>query len=100
MLPRGLGLAASATQLFACEETGSLSYVYIYNLPLTSTATPATIMSVNVSDPQDCALDSSGNLYIAAAGSVVEYSPPFTSTSARAVTLTVQGTAGAIAIGQ
>jgi hypothetical protein len=94
------GLAANATQLMACEESGGLStHVYIYNLPLTANATPATIMNINVSDPADCALDSSGNLYIAGAGGVIEYSPPFTTTSTRAVTLTVQGSAGAIAIG-
>jgi hypothetical protein len=94
------GLAANETQLLACESNATASHVYIYNLPLTPNATPATIMNVNVSDPGDCALDSSGNLYIAGAGGVIEYSPPFTSTGTRVVTLNVQGTPGAIAIGQ
>lgn len=93
------GLAASSTQLFACETTGSANHVFIYTLPLTANATPAITMNPNVSQSADCALDSDGNLYIGGGGSVVEYSPPFSATSARVVTLTIPGSVQGIAVG-
>jgi len=92
-------LAASATQLFVCEETGSAPHIYVYALPLTASATPAVIMNVNVSAPKGCALDASGNLYVSTTGQIVMYTPPFTASSARAVTLTLPGTVNGIAIG-
>lgn len=96
------GMAANATQLFVCESEGSASHIFIYTLPLTATATPSTIMNPNTFNPDDCALDSSGNLYVAA-GTVIEYNPPFTTVNPfpRAVTLAlpIGGTVRGIAIG-
>jgi hypothetical protein len=92
--------AASATQLFVCETNGSANHVYVYALPLTSTSTPTLIMNPNTDAPSDCALDSSGNLYIASAHTVALFAPPFTTSSHSTVGITLQGGAGAMAIGQ
>lgn len=64
------GLMANATQLFACEATGSTYDVDIYSLPLTAAATPAVIMNSSTNSANDCALDASGNLYTASTGQV------------------------------
>jgi len=93
------GLAASATQLFACEGTGFASHVYIYSLPLTATATPGIIMNSGTVGIDGCALDASGRLYITWGPNVVVFAPPFTSSSTSALVLPVDGGAGGIAIG-
>jgi hypothetical protein len=92
-------LAASATQLFACEGTGFASHVFIYSLPLTATATPSVIMNSGTVGIGGCALDASGNLYISWGPTVVVFAPPFTSTSTSTLSLSINGGASGIAIG-
>jgi hypothetical protein len=93
------GLAASATQLFACEGTGFASHVFIYSLPLTASETPGVIMNSGTIGIGGCALDSSGNLYITWGPTVVVFAPPFTSTSTSKLALSIDGGASGIAIG-
>jgi hypothetical protein len=92
-------LAASATQLFACEGTGFASHVYIYPLPLTTTATPTVTMNSGTIGANGCALDASGNLYITWGPTLVVFAPPFTSSSTAKLSLSINGGASGIAIG-
>jgi hypothetical protein len=82
------GLAASATQLFACEATGSAYAIYVYSLPLTASATPAVVFDPKLTSPQACVLDASGNLYVGAGSQIAVFAPPFTTASTRTVLLT------------
>ncbi len=92
-------LAASATQLFACEGTGFASHVFVYALPLTATSTPTVPRNSGTVGASGCALDASGNLYITWGPTVVVFTPPFTSGSTPALNLSVSGGGSGIAIG-
>jgi hypothetical protein len=92
-------VAATATQLFACEGTGFASHVMIYALPLTAAETPTVTMNSGTIGISGCALDASGNLYLAWGPTVVVFSPPFTSASTPALSLSISGGAHGIAIG-
>ena len=83
------GLAASATQLFACTVSSSTSSVNIYALPLTASATPTATINFGTHSAEGCALDASGNLYVGTPdGFIYVFAPPFTSSSTPTVTLT------------
>jgi len=96
------GLAATSSQLFACEfvSQGSRN-IYVYSLPLTASATPAVIINLGSYSPEGCAVDADGNLYMGSSdGTVLEFKPPFTSASVPAVTLTTPAVIFGIAIGK
>jgi hypothetical protein len=86
-------MLVSSTQLFVAEQ----SSIDIFNLPLTSTSTPAVTIPVATSAGEyfyGLAVDSSGNLWLSAyqggannKGSLLEYTPPFSSASTPAVSL-------------
>jgi hypothetical protein len=92
-------IAASATQLFACEGTNIASHVYIYALPLTANATPTVTMNSGTIGISGCALDSSGKLYLTWGPTVVVFAPPFTNSSTPVLSLSIDGGASGIAIG-
>lgn len=92
-------ISASATQLFACEGTGFASHVFVYSLPLATTATPTVIMNSGTVGANGCALDASGHLYITWGPTIVVFTPPFTSASTPTLSLSLNGGGSGIAIG-
>lgn len=95
------GLAASASQLFACEFLASSNNIYIYTLPLTAAATPAVTINLGTEGPEGCALDASGNLYVGAIGGhILVFSPPFSNSSVPTLTMTTPAIIFGIAIGK
>lgn len=95
------GLAASATQLFACGFNGNNNNVYVYSLPLTPAATPAVTISLGTEGPEGCALDADGKLYVGAiGGKILVFTPPFSGTSAASTTLATSAIIFGIAIGK
>ena len=94
------GLAATATQLFACEFTGASNNIFIYSLPLTPAALPAVTINIGANGSEACALDSSGNLYAGAiGGNILVFAPPFTNASVPTVTLTTPAVIFGMAVG-
>ncbi|MGH7523903.1 MAG: hypothetical protein ACREK8_06325, partial [Gemmatimonadales bacterium] len=95
------GMAATATRLFACGFDGVANDVFIYELPLTSTATPITTIDLGDATPEACVLDASGNLYVGSPdGRIFVFAPPFSSTSVPTVTLATPAVIFGMAIGQ
>jgi hypothetical protein len=86
-------MAASATQLFACDVSSSVQangVVDVFTLPLTNASAPAFSIKTGANGPEGCALDSSGNLYVANIlnATITVYAPPFSASSAPTVTVT------------
>jgi hypothetical protein len=95
------GLAASATQLFACEFLGNSNNIHIYSLPLTATAAPAVTISLGTEGPEGCSLDADGKLYVGTiGGKILVFSPPFSGTSTASVTLSTSAIIFGIAVGK
>ncbi len=90
------GIAATSSQLFACNVAGSGS-VDVYSLPLSASSSPVAMIVTGIPSggaPEGCAVDANGNLYVGvlnAPGTVLVYSPPFSSSSAPTVTLSITG---------
>ncbi|HZO92957.1 MAG TPA: hypothetical protein VFB22_04255, partial [Candidatus Baltobacteraceae bacterium] len=83
-------MVLSSTQLFACNISGGTGSVDVFTLPLTNASTPAfSITAVN--GPEGCALDSTGNLYVANVndGTISRFAAPFSGSSTANLTLTV-----------
>lgn len=88
------GIAATSTQLFACDVSASVGTdggVDVFTLPLTNSSAPAFTIKNGINGPEGCAVDSSGNLYVGNVDTaqITVYAPPFSASSAPAVTLTV-----------
>ena len=95
------GLAASATQLFACEFLATSNNIYIYSLPLTPTSTPAVTITLGTDGPEGCALDADGKLYVGAVGGhILVFTPPFSNSSTPSVTLSTSAVIFGIAVGK
>ena len=96
-------LAISGNQLFVASTGGAISQIDVYNLPLSSTSTPAFSMT-NVKVPSTVAFDSGGKLYVGNAGdhTIRVFQPPFSASSTPSVTLTLSSTFDieALAIGK
>ncbi len=103
-------MAISTTQLFVVQSTPSLSWVDVYNLPITAGSTPAFSIRNGLFGgsvtANAVALDSSGNLYVSISGNlgttdsggVRVYVPPFSAASTPGVTTGV-GASG-VAVGK
>lgn len=95
------GMAATATRLFACGFNGLANDVFIYALPLTSTATPIATIDLGDAAPEACVLDASGNLYVGSPdGRIFVFAPPFSSTSVPTVTVATPAVIFGMAVGQ
>jgi hypothetical protein len=83
------GMAVSTTQLFVCNVSNPTGSVDVYTLPLTNSSAPAFTITTGVNGAEGCALDASGNLYVANINNttVTVYAPPFSAASAPTVTL-------------
>ena len=81
------GLTVFNNKLYAVDQSNHA--VVVYNLPLTSGATPAAVYAVS-GYPQDAIFDADGEMLVAnAAGSSVDfYSPPFSATMTPGFSLT------------
>ena len=84
------GLTVSGTTLFVSEYAS----VYIFSLPLTASSTPIATLSSGISSVHRSAVDASGNLWVANQnggagyhGSIEEFTKPFTTGEAPAVTI-------------
>jgi hypothetical protein len=86
-------VAASGTQLFVASVDPGVGKIDVYSLPLTASSAPAFSITSGMNNPEAVAFDNAGNLYVGNVGNstVVEFSPPFSSTSAPVATLTVGG---------
>lgn len=94
------GMAASATQLFACGFTGQSYNMYVYALPLTASAVPVATINFGTDPAEGCALDASGNLYVGTIGGrIFVYAPPITSSSAPKVILSTTAIIFGLAVG-
>jgi sugar lactone lactonase YvrE len=82
-------MAVSTTQLFVCNVSNPTGSVDVYTLPLTNSSAPAFTITTGVNGAEGCALDASGNLYVANINNttVTVYAPPFSAASAPTVTL-------------
>ena len=95
------GMAATATRLFACGFNGLANDVFIYALPLTSTATPVSTIDLGEAAPEACVVDAAGNLYVGSPdGRIFVFAPPFSSTSVPTLTLATPAVIFGMAIGQ
>ncbi len=81
-------VALSGTQLFAASVSGT-GRVDVYTLPITGSALPAFSITNGMNLPETVAVDVVGNLHVGNLGSstVTVYSPPFSASSAPAITL-------------
>lgn len=96
--PSNCGNALSANPANGMLARTAGSTLYIYNPPYSSSTTPTVTMSggaTTLAAPFQPAWDASGNLWVAdpGAGSVKEFSPPFSATNAPAATNTNVGAA-------
>ena len=93
------GLAATATQLFACGFLFPSYFVYVYTLPLTTAATPAISIPVTTGFTDACVVDAGGNLYVGSNGTIKVFTPPFSSSSVPSLTLTTAAAISGMAVG-
>ncbi|HXA18347.1 MAG TPA: hypothetical protein VN380_15240 [Thermoanaerobaculia bacterium] len=82
-------VAISGTQLFAASVAGT-GRIDVYTLPIIGSALPAFSITNGVNLPEAVALDVVGNLHVGNLGNstVTVYAPPFSASSAPAITLT------------
>jgi hypothetical protein len=87
-------MAGSGSTLYVCSVAGTTGRIDAYGLPLTNTSVPAFAITTGVNVPEAIAFDQNGNMYVGNLGNstITVYAPPFTATSAPAVTLTIPGT--------
>ncbi len=83
-------VAISGTQLFVASVAPGTGRVDVYTLPIAASGLPAFSITNGVNLPEAVALDAAGNLHVGNLGSttVTVYGPPFSASSAPAVTLT------------
>jgi hypothetical protein len=82
-------VAISGTQLFVASVAGT-GRIDVYTLPITGSALPAFSITNGTNLPEAVALDAAGNLHVGNLGNstVTVYGPPFSASSAPAITLT------------
>jgi hypothetical protein len=96
-------LAVSNSQVFVANMASTTGQIDVYNLPLSSSSTPAFSIT-NVNLPTSVAFDGNGNLYVGNAGdhTIRVFRPPFSASSTASVTLALSSTFDieALAIGK
>ena len=75
--------AANSTRLYADSVANGSGRVDVWNLPITSSSTPAFALTTGVNTPEGVALDASGNLYIGnlSDATITVYTAPITASS-------------------
>jgi hypothetical protein len=84
-------LAVDATHLYAATiVSGTNGRIDAYNLPITSSSSPAFSITAGASSPEGLAVDPAGNLYVGNFNSSISvYAPPITASSTPTITYTI-----------
>jgi hypothetical protein len=99
-------MTISNGQLFVVNSVVGSSWVDVYNLPITASSTPAFRITNGIfnapSAPQSVAVDGGGILYVEdeAHGNIDVYPPPLSTNSAPSVSIVLNPSGPAIAIGK
>jgi hypothetical protein len=95
-------IAVGGGQLFMANVGNGQHSVFVFTLPITNSSAPIATITTGMNAPEAVAVDAAGNLYVGnlGDGTIKMFAPPFSSSSAPALSITTSAVIFGMAIGK